>query len=313
MKTRTLLFLILFIIMPALSYGQLGRFIKNTVTKAAAKEAGREIDSAAQVKADKMAKENAANSQNENTEVNQAGSQSNQGGNFGGLFGGKVDLKYKEEYSFTSRLYMQTESYDKKEVMKMDLLMYFSANSPSVGIETKSITDQQGNSTPVTTSMVMDGENKCFLMLTDINGSKMGIISPIPDENAAQTQQGGKPVQKSTPPSFTKTGSTKVIAGYKCDEYSYTNPEDKTSGKVWFTKEANLNIDKRGWQKTGMGSYYGYAGFNEGILLANEAYDDKGKLTMKSETKEINPNFPHSIAVKGYNLRQMNLNQAPKR
>jgi hypothetical protein len=317
MKTRTLLFLTLFIIMPALSYGQLGRLIRNTVTKAASKEANREIDSTAKAKADKIAKDNAANAQNENTEGNQTGGQSNQGGgqgmNFGGLFGGKVDLKYKEEYSFTSRLYMQTETYDKKEVMKMDLLMYFSANSPSVGIETKSITDEQGNSTPVVTSMVMDGENKCFLMLTDVNGSKMGIISPIPDENTAQTQQDGKPAQKSTPPSFTKTGGTKVIAGYKCDEYSYTNPENKTSGKVWFTKDANLNIDKRGWQKTGMGAYYGYAGFNEGIILANEAYDDKGKLTMKSETKEINPNFSHSIAVKGYSLRQMNLNQAPKK
>jgi hypothetical protein len=26
---------------------------------------------------------------------------------------------------------------------------------------------------------------------------------------------------------------------------------------------------------------------------------------MKSETKEINENYPHSISVKGYSLRQM--------
>jgi len=66
-------------------------------------------------------------------------------------------------------------------------------------------------------------------------------------------------------------------------------------------------------KKTGMGTYYGYAGFEGGIILANEAYDDKGKLTMKSETKEINPVFSHSISTKGYALRQMNLNQAPKK
>jgi hypothetical protein len=63
-----------------------------------------------------------------------------------------------------------------------------------------------------------------------------------------------------------------------------------------------------------MGSYYGYPGFEGGILLANETYDEKGKLTMKSETKEINPNFAHSITVQGYPLRQMNLNQGqPKK
>jgi hypothetical protein len=234
--------------------------------------------------------------------------------NLGGLFGGKVDLKYNDEYSFTSRLYMQTESYDKKDVVKMDMYMYYSSTSPSIGMETKSITDAEGTTSSVPSQMVMDGENKCFIILTDMGNTKMGIISPIPDENTAQTGPDGKPVQKSTPTNFVKTGNTRVIAGYKCDEYTYQNADDKTTGKVWFTKDANLNIDRRGWQRTGMGAYYGYAGFEGGILLANEAYDKNGKLTMKSETKEISPNFPHSITVKGYALRQMNLNQGqPKK
>jgi hypothetical protein len=324
MKTRTLLFFALLIMIPAISYGQIGRLIKNTVVKATTKEANREIDSAAQAKADKLAKENAAKAQNENSQKNQTGNQENQTGgqssqgggqgvNLGVLFSGKVDLKYSDEYSFTSRLYMQTETYDKKDVIKMDLYMYYSASSPSIGMETKSITDEKGNSTPVTSSMVMDGDNKCFIVLTDMGNTKMGIISPIPDENTVQTQPDGKPAQKNTPTNFTKTGNTRVVAGYKCDEYSYQNAEDKSTGKVWFTKDANLKIDKRGWQRTGMGTYYGYAGFEGGIILANEVYDDKGKLSMKSETKEINPSFSHSITVKGYALRQMNLNQAPKK
>lgn len=61
-----------------------------------------------------------------------------------------------------------------------------------------------------------------------------------------------------------------------------------------------------------MAAYYGYAGFEGGIILANEAYDKNGKLTMKSETKEINPDFNHSISVKGYSLRQMNQNTPKK-
>jgi hypothetical protein len=100
--------------------------------------------------------------------------------------------------------------------------------------------------------MVMDGENKCFIALTDVNGTKMGVISAMPDENTVQTQPDGKPEKNNTPTNFTKTGNTKVIAGYKCDEYSYTGSDNKSSGKVWFTKDTNLKIDKRGWQKTGM-------------------------------------------------------------
>jgi len=310
MKTRTLLFVTLLILSPALSYSQIGNLLKNraskvlnTVGKAASKEANKEIDSAAQKQADKMIKSDT------NKQANQTEGQG--GMNLGKLFGNKIDLKYNEEYGFTSRLYMQTETYDKKDVMKMDMYMFFSATAPSVGMETKSITDAEGNSAPVTSSMVMDGENKCFILLTDINGMKMGIISAIPDENTVQTQTDEK-TAKSTPSNFVKSGNTRVIAGYKCDEYTYT-AEDKTTGKVWFTQDANLKIDKRGWQKTGMAAYYGNPVFNEGLILANEAYDDKGKLTMKSETKEINQNFNHSISIKGYTLRQMNLNQNQKK
>jgi len=319
MKTRTLFFALLMLI-PAVSSAQIGRLIKNQVSnaanaanRAAEKEANRKADSIAQANAERAAKETSKNIEKDiekNNQANKTGEQGSQGQggmDFGKLMGGKVDLKYSEEYNFTSRLYMQTETYDKKDVLKMDLYMYFSTNSPRVGMETKSISNGQDNSSGVASSMVMDGENKCFIILTDLNGTKMGIISPIQDPNSSQPES--KTSQKSTTPAFTKTGNTRVIAGYKCDEYSYKNADDKSTGKVWFTKEANLNIDKRGWQQTGLSAYYGYAGFEGGLIMANEAYNESGKLTMKSETKEIKPDFAHSISVKGYSLRQMNINQ----
>jgi hypothetical protein len=313
MKIRTLLFAALLIIMPAVSYGQLGRLIKNTankavnsVSKATGKEANKEIDSAAQKKTDKMGNE---------SEADQSETKSSSGGgglNMGKLLANKVDLKYNEEYTFGSRLYMQTETYDKKDVIKMDIYMYFSANSPNMGMETKSLTDAEGNSVPVTMVMVMDGENKCAISLTDANGTKMGFISAVNDSIQAKTNS--KSTKNSTPTDFKKTGNTRMIAGCKCDEYVYTDATDKSSGKVWFTKDANLMIDKRGWQSTGLANYYTYGGFKDGVLLASESYDDKGTLTMKSETKEINTKFPHTISVKGYPLRQVNMNQGqPKK
>jgi hypothetical protein len=224
------------------------------------------------------------------------------------FLGGKVDLKHNDEYGFTSRLIMETETYDKKETMKMEIYIYFSANSPSVGMETKSISDDKGKTLPLGSSMVMDGENKCVIILTEMNGTKMGLISAITDGK----QPEGKQSHKVHATDYHKTGKTRDIAGYLCDEYAYTNPENKTKGSVWFTKDARLKIDRRGWQKTGMGDYYDYSGFEGGVILGMEAYDEKGNLTMKSETKEINTSFSHSIAVKGYPLRQMNFNQEQK-
>jgi hypothetical protein len=304
MKTRTIFLLVAFlIVLPATSEGQVGNLLRNKlnrVVNAGAKTANKEIDNKidtavqkeadkARVKADARVDSNMQNngqpSQGTGSGTSDQGSQGQGGGGLGRLLGNKIDLKYKEKYDFTSRIYMQVETYDKKDVMKMDFFMFYSSVSPSVSVETKTISNEQGEAAPIAATMVMDGE-------------------PAPD---------GRQAKKDTPPVFNKTGNTKVIAGYKCDEYFYTDPDDKTTGKVWFTKEANLKIDKRGWQNSGMAAYYSNSTFNEGIILANETYDDKGKLTMKSETKEINPTFPHSVSVQGYTLRQMNMGQGQKK
>ncbi len=316
MKTKALFLLFAFImIVPATSNAQVGGLLKNKmnkVVKAGVKTVDKEVDNKidtavnkeaekARVKGEARTEANKANNNQPSRTDGEQDSQGSGGAGMGKLFGNKIDLKYKEDYSFTSRIYMVTETYDKKDVMKMDFYMFYSASAPVVGIETKTIKTEEDGSVPVVAQMVMDGENKSFLMLTDMNGMKMGMISGVPDENAPADDKS----KKTAPTTFTKTGNTRVICGYKCDEYAYKS-EDKTSGKVWFTKDAKLNIDRRGWKNSGMSAYYGNQEFNDGIILANEAYDEKGKLEMKSETKEINENFPHSISVKGYTLRQIN-------
>lgn len=322
MKARTLFLLVAcMLILPATTSAQVGNLLKNKMNKVVNagaktvnKEIDNEIDTAVNKEADK-ARTKATVRTEENKAKNQPsqaggsteqGEQASGGAAFGSLFGNKIDLKYKEDYSFTSRIYMITEVYDKKDVTKMDFYMFYSNNTPSVGIETKTIDTQEEGAVPVLAKMVMDGENKCFIMLTDVNGMKMGVISAVPDENSASGQNDGKK-KKDTPPNFTKTGNSKVIAGYKCEEYTYKDIDDNSTGKVWFTKDAKLKIDKKGWQNSNMAAYYGNPEFNEGIILASESFDDKGKPTTKSETKEINENFPHSISVKGYTLRQMNM------
>lgn len=329
MKTKVLYLLFaMMIILSSTASAQLGGVVRRAVNR----QVNREIDSLLDKKvqdeqnknrAKKAEEEKAAQAaseqnsavevhDNSNDESGAAGETSaDQGGggmDFSGLFGNKVTLKYKDEYQFTSRIYMVSETYDKNDVMKMDLYMFYNTGSPFIGVETQTITDED-NTTAVQAKMVMDGENKVFLMLSDVNGMKMGMISELPEENTNIIGPDGKPVKKYTPPTFTRTGNQREIAGYKCDEYTYKNPEDKTSGKVWFTKDADLNIDRRGWNNSNMSYYYGSDQFNDGVILASEAYDDKGKLQMKSETKEINKNYPHSITSTGYTLRQMNLNQ----
>jgi hypothetical protein len=323
MKTRTLLLAVAIMIIPVSVSSQVGGLLKkgaskmmNSVGKAVNKEANKEIDSLAIKEGEKVGA-SAAESVNARSQANQQAEgneqQSNQGAapagkgmNFGGLLGGKVTLKYNDEYKYASRMYMEAEVYDKKEVMKMDYFIYFSVNSPNVGMEVKMVanTEEQG-AVPVTSNIIVDGENKCFLMLTDMGTMKMGMISAIPDETATQA---AAPTKE---PIVTKTGKTRVIAGYKCDEYSYREADKKEYTNIWMTKESNLNIDSKIWQGSGAKSTaaFGYAGFKGMVAMAWETYDEKNVLQMKSEVKEISLNFPYTMSTKGYSLRQMDFSK----
>jgi hypothetical protein len=325
MKTRIFLILVLIALIPAVSNAQLGGLLKKgaskvlgTVGKEANKEASRQADSAAKAKAQKLIDEKAAqnNQNNQNnqpeTQGNQNQNQGNQGGgkglNLGGLLGGKVDLKHNEDFNYTSKMYMQMELYDKekKEPTKMDYNLYYSTNSPNAGMEMKTVATTEGESVPFTTQIIVDGENKCFLMLTDVGGMKMGIISAFPDSAVQVKGKDGKPIKE---PVVTKTGNSKVIIGFKCDEYIYKEADAKEYTKLWMTKEANLNIDKRVWANSNMASAYNYPGFKGMINMGSEMYDKDGKLTAKSEVKEIVKNFPYSMSCKGYSLRQMDFSK----
>lgn len=318
MKTRVLFFAFLLVILPASSDGQVGGLLRkgaskvlNSVGKAAAKEANKEIDSVAQERADKFVSDvaDSIRAENESDDTPPSSNRGQGGLGLGRLLGGKVDMKYNEEYKFDSRMYMQVESYENKEVAKLDLFMYYSGNSPSVGMETTVVADAKGSEAPPPV-MIMDGENKCFIILTDVEGEKRGIITSLPEDSVLTAQQGtsAQEIAKAENYTFGKTGNTRIIAGYRCDEYAYKDPEDNSYGKVWFTKDPALKIDKRGWQRTGMGGFYGYSGFNEGVLLAGESYDGKGQLESRFETKEINSSFNKTFSVKGYSLMQINLN-----
>ena len=333
MKTRTILLTIVLIFaIPALSDAQVGNLLKNKVGKAINagvkvldKEADKKIDSAATKEAqeayDKAEKDRAAAQEAAKAEAveaeggeqakddnQQAANKPSGGINFGGLMGGgKVTSKYSESYSFNNRIFTQAEMYDNKDVMKMDYYIYFNDNTQDAGFESKmeGSTEDSGEVT-LSSAFIFDGANKSFIVMTDMGGMRIGIVSEVPDENTAE----GQAASEDTDATFTKTGNTKMIAGYKCDEYKYIDNETKEYGFIWATKDLKLQADKRTFSKAGMSPYYGSKDLDNSVVMAMESYSKKGELEMKSETKEVNLGYKHSMSTTGYSFRQMNFNQA---
>jgi len=309
MKTKSIfLIMVLVVLLPSTSNAQFG-----ALRKAINKQIDHKVDSAI----DKSAKDKAK--ENEQTNQNNGGTKATGRG----LFGGKIDIKYDDEYKFTGRLYMQMETYDKKEVKKSDFYTYFNSNTRNAGIEV-STTDPKEADKTMSTVFLYDNENRCFMMLMGNADSRTGIISTLPSDSAmaaigknqkvsTKEQTKNQDITPTKRPTITKTGNSRLIAGYKCDEYKVVEPDVESYSDVWMTKDVNIKADKKYWGKAGIPTYYGNPEFEGAIMLAMDGYDKNNNPTMKMETKEINENYNHSISTAGYTFIKMNFGQAGKK
>lgn len=293
MKKRTIIIVLsLLVALPHSLDAQIGGALKSRLNKA--------INKAVDNKADSVAKEK----QDEQAAPGRPG--------LGGLLGGKTDIPHSDVYNFTGRIHSVMESYDKKDVTRSDYFTYYNANTANAGIEIK-IQNPDNKEESIPAIFIFDSENRAFMILMEGEGSKTGIISTIPDESEMEAQAkdpGGKPEKA---PTITRTGKTKVIAGYKCDEYKVVEEGEEGYSMIWMTNDVKIKADRRNWGKTGMPSYYGYPGFENSIMLGLEGYDKTGKMEMKMETQEINDNFRHTMSTEGYSFIKMNFGQAGKK
>jgi hypothetical protein len=307
MKIKITFLIAALILLPVVSNAQ-GGVLRRALNRAIEKE----IDTAVNKKIEEDKARAKANEKNDEEQKEADDQKSGRRGSGIGIFGGATDIKHNDEYSFTGRIFMQMETYDKKDVAKSDYYTYFNANTSNAGIEFR-VTDPEKGESVVPTMFIFDNENRCFMMLIPGEDSKTGIISTIPDDSTLTAKSKSKGVASETPATITKTGNTKMIAGYKCDEYKVVEEDDDGYAHVWMTKDVKIKADKRNWGKTGMPTYYNYPGFEGSMMLAMERYDKDNKLEMKMETKEINDNYKHSISTVGYSLIKMNFSQAGRK
>jgi len=293
MRNKIILLIASFVIIATgISNAQVGNILRNKLNKAIGKEVQNKADSAA------------------NKDQNEPQAEGRRG--LGGLLGGKTDIKHNDVYDFTGRIYMIMETYDKKDVSKSDYYTYFNTTTANAGIEVQIVNPDKKEESMLTT-FIFDNDNRCFMTLIAGTDSKTGIISTIPDDSTLNAQAKGQRNQQEKPAVITKTGNSKMIAGYRCDEYKVTEPGEDGYSNVWMTKDVKIKADKRNWGKAGIPTYYGHPEFEGSMMLALETYDKAGKPEMKMETKEINENFKHSISTVGFSFIKMNFGQAGKK
>jgi len=157
-----------------------------------------------------------------------------------GMSGEPVPLE--ESYSFDHLIQMHVESFDKKgnKEGEGEFITHFNPDTKSMAYEMIS----GDMSRPGEGTIIIDIENGAIIIMGDDEGEKTGVAYGMGTffnsigESYEEADVESTPQTYLSNPNVTKTGRTKSIAGYKCEEYRY-NDED-TESFVWITEDLRL-------------------------------------------------------------------------
>lgn len=216
---------------------------------------------------------------------------------------GKVTATYEDNYDFRGMMGMKTEIFDKGSpdgVIDADIWM--NSDKGNIGMESNTITDEEGQS--INASIIVDSKNKVLITVTDIDGGKTGMLMVIPDSLSTDAVDVAEEPESDI--TVRKTGGSRIICGYRCDEYEITEDNGKVKTTVWSTDDLKLsgNMKLLGSQE-GMPRNYGGNSI-KGVMMASETYE-KGSLASRSEVTKVDLNASHSISLAGISMIQMDM------
>ena len=209
---------------------------------------------------------------------------------------GNVD--YEENYSFDAFIQMEVSEYNKNQKLK-DKMMYDSYINKEAVDYAMVFTDKDTKST-----IIFDTKNSAMLILSDSDGEKTGFAMGIDPEDLADKVE--EQVEESGVDSYApyKTGKTKDILGYSCDEYLV---EDESSeAHMWVSEKLGKQVRREmlNNQQTFGAAFY-HAAYMNGMVMEYDFLEkDNGDRTVMVVT-DIDLNRSNTISTSNYSVISM--------
>jgi len=149
-----------------------------------------------------------------------------------------------DNYRFDHMIQMHVESYDANGSKESDgeFITHLSPDSKSMAYQM--ISGDMGN--PGQGMFIMDAENGATIILSEEDGKKTGIVyglgtffETMGESIEEDADLDETPESYLANPNVNKTGRTKTIAGYKCEEYKYS--DETSESNIWITKDLKMN------------------------------------------------------------------------
>lgn len=211
------------------------------------------------------------------------------------------NVAYETDYSFDAFIQMEISNYKKNGSLD-DQIMYDNYVNKTKADYAMVFKDGNDQST-----IIFDTKNSAMLILTNSDGEKTGFATTIdPEAMAEMAEDYAEEEEPAELDAYNikKTGKSKDILGYKCDEYLME--EESTEVHMWVSEELGKDMRKE-WlnNKQTFGAMFMHAYALNGMVLEYDLLDkDNGKKTIMLVTK-IDLNHSHSVATGGYTVMSM--------
>ena len=213
---------------------------------------------------------------------------------------------YENNYSFDYLIQMHIQSYDNTgaSTSNGEFITHLNPNSKSLAYEVVS----GDMAKPGQGMFILDAENGAMIILNNENGEKTGIVygmgaffQSVGESYEEDIDLSETPETYLANPNVKKTGKTKTIAGYKCEEYVYEDEETKSH--IWITKDMKMNTQdffstlfKTSLYSHGMG--WGY------MMEANSENKNTGEKSVMQVTR-VDKNSNKKFDLGSYNMTNL--------
>ena len=209
------------------------------------------------------------------------------------------NVAYEASYNFDAYLQMEITNYKKNGKLD-DQAIYDNYLNKQEADYAMVFSDKGSQST-----FLFDAKNSAMLILTDSDGEKTGFATAIDPEAMAERVEAYVEEENIDTDTYrpTKTGRTKNILGYSCDEYLYEDEDTKVF--MWVSEKLGKEVRKE-WMNNqqAFGSMFAHAYQLNGAVLEYDVLEESGERTIMLVTK-IDMNHSHKVNTGDYAIMSL--------
>ena len=215
------------------------------------------------------------------------------------MYGNLMNVNVAPSYTFVQSMVLHTIIYKKNKVDKeTDMDVYINSVKKTMAYH---IREQDPKKEDMT--VIMDMTQNAMITLNKKEMKGMAItMNAFMSKEAQEKLKENQNTTTNTNTDCKKTGATKIIQGYKCEEYTCTNVEKGTKVVMWICPTLfNQNIASSMFKS----NYYGYSFPTVAGMVMECSFYKNEVLETKMNVTEFNKAANYTIVTSAYAINKM--------